>query len=151
MSREDKGLLALARSNGSGSVRRRGDVSPLSYKPRRGHVGGTHPRRITAPPRRWPQIKSAFSKKYRMFGPPPGYARTTVGADVDTPMSAYRVFVGCTPRCGSSGRVPGSSLVDPNVWTDRALQEEFSRWVSGPASMYPASWWSSFAPGHDGY
>ncbi len=43
----------------------------------------------------------------------------------------------------------GPELVgfDPNVWTDRALQEVFSGWVSGLASMYPASSWSSFASG----
>src|SRR3984893_14052487 len=43
-------------------------------------------------------------------------------------------------------------LVDPNVWSGRALQEVFvDLVVSGLASMYPVSSWSCFAPGHHGY
>ena len=41
---------------------------------------------------------------------------------------------------------------DPDVWSGRALQEDFVELaVSGLASMYPASDWSSGAPGHHGY
>ena len=41
---------------------------------------------------------------------------------------------------------------DPNVWSGRASQEDFVELaVSGLASMYPASDWSCFAPGHHGY
>ena len=41
---------------------------------------------------------------------------------------------------------------DPHVWSGRALQEDFVELaVSGLASMYPASDWSSGAPGHHGY
>ena len=44
------------------------------------------------------------------------------------------------------------SEFDPNVWSGRALQEDFVELaVSGLASMYPASDWSSGAPGHHGY
>ena len=40
----------------------------------------------------------------------------------------------------------------PHVWSGRALQEDFVELaVSGLASMYPASDWSCFAPGHHGY
>ena len=43
-------------------------------------------------------------------------------------------------------------LVDPNVWSGRALQEVFvDLVVSGLASMYPVSSWSCFAPDHHGY
>jgi hypothetical protein len=36
-----------------------------------------------------------------------------------------------------------SSASDPNVWSGRALQEDFDELaVSGPASMYSASDWS---------
>src|SRR3984893_12430132 len=43
-------------------------------------------------------------------------------------------------------------LVDPNVWSGRALQEVVvDLVVSGLASMYPVSSWSCFAPDHHGY
>jgi hypothetical protein len=43
------------------------------------------------------------------------------------------------------------SLNDPNVWSGRALQENFDELaVSGLASMYPAFDWRH-APGHHGY
>ncbi len=73
-------------------------------------LGGT-PRRITALPRRWPQVRLAFSKVGRLFGPPIGYAQTTVGADVDTPMSAILGFVRYTPRCGSTRKSTCWSLL----------------------------------------
>jgi hypothetical protein len=45
-----------------------------------------------------------------------------------------------------------ASASDPNVWSGRALQENFVELtVSGLASMYPASDWSVEAPGHHGY
>ena len=51
-------------------------------------------------------------------------------------------------RCGFDGSV----AFDPNVWSGRALQEDFGELVvSGLASMYPAFGWSSCAPGHHGY
>src|SRR5262245_59973186 len=42
---------------------------------------------------------------------------------------------------------------DPNVWSGRALQEDFSEFegCGGLASMYPAFDWSLCAPGHHGY
>jgi hypothetical protein len=40
---------------------------------------------------------------------------------------------------------------DPDVWSGRAVQEVFVDPVYGLASMYPASAWSCFAPGHHGY
>jgi hypothetical protein len=43
------------------------------------------------------------------------------------------------------------SVFDPNVWSDRALQENIVELaVSGLASMYPAFRWS-VAAGHHGY
>ena len=37
---------------------------------------------------------------------------------------------------------------DPNVWSGRALQEDFSEWgMCGLASMYPAFAWSLLCPG----
>jgi hypothetical protein len=44
------------------------------------------------------------------------------------------------------------SIHDPNVWSGRALQENFVELaVSGLASMYPASDWGVGAPGHHGH
>src|SRR5262249_49512574 len=42
--------------------------------------------------------------------------------------------------------------IDPNVWSGRALQEDFSEFegCGGLASMYPAFDWSLCAPGHHG-
>jgi hypothetical protein len=38
--------------------------------------------------------------------------------------------------------------IDPNVWSGRALQEDFSEWgTCGLASMYPAFAWSLLCPG----
>ncbi len=89
--RPDTGSLALvrsaARSSGGGGV---GRIAAL-VQAKGGMLGGT-PRRITALPRRWPQIRSAIPKKYGMSGPPPGYAQITAGADVDTPLSALSGF-----------------------------------------------------------
>ena len=38
-----------------------------------------------------------------------------------------------------------------DVWTDRASQKGFWGPANDLASMYSASLWSAFAPGHDGY
>jgi len=44
------------------------------------------------------------------------------------------------------------TVVDPNVWSGRALQVDFAELaVSGLASMYPVSDWSRSAPDHHGY
>jgi hypothetical protein len=41
-----------------------------------------------------------------------------------------------------------TSQFDPNVWSGRALQEDFAELaVSGLASMYPASDWSVLCSG----
>jgi hypothetical protein len=43
---------------------------------------------------------------------------------------------------------PISVAIDPNVWSGRALQEDFVELaVSGLASMYPASDWSVLCSG----
>ena len=48
-------------------------------------------------------------------------------------------------------RREGSVAIDPDVWSGRALQENFADLaVSGLASMYPTFDWS-VAPGHHGY
>jgi hypothetical protein len=41
-----------------------------------------------------------------------------------------------------------NDAIDPNVWSGRALQEDFAELaVSGLASMYPASDWSVLCSG----
>jgi hypothetical protein len=48
---------------------------------------------------------------------------------------------------GRTGRLV-SGAFDPNVWSGRALQEDFAELaVSGLASMYPASDWSVLCSG----
>src|SRR5215831_13772308 len=68
-------------------------------------------------------------------------------------------------RCRSSDAIGGkadigrsccllwSDVIDPHVWSGRALQEDFSEFegCGGLASMYPAFDWSLCAPGHHGY
>ena len=52
---------------------------------------------------------------------------------------------------GPPGKTGKSVESDPNVWSGRALQENFADLaVSGLASMYPTFDWS-VAPGHHGY
>ena len=47
---------------------------------------------------------------------------------------------------------PGQNTTDPDVWTGGALQEKSVKLeYLGLAPMYPASEWSSCAPGHHGY
>jgi len=44
------------------------------------------------------------------------------------------------------------SLIGPSVWTGRALQVENDDLEKvGLAHLYPAYWWSLWAPGHHGY
>ena len=52
----------------------------------------------------------------------------------------------------TTSTIAASTSNDPNVWSGRALQEDFNELVvSGLASMYPAFGWRRFAPGHHGY
>src|SRR5262245_64231269 len=66
------------------------------------------------------------------------------------PLLAHARFAGRNGLCLSDGM---SSASDPNVWSGRALQEDFSEFegCGGLASMYPAFDWSLCAPGHHGY
>ena len=62
-------------------------------------------------------------------------------------LAAIRPKSGVNPTCQDSS----TDAFDPNVWSGRALQENFADLaVSGLASMYPTFDWS-VAPGHHGY
>ena len=53
---------------------------------------------------------------------------------------------------GNFVRIECAAEFDPNVWTGGALQEKSVKLeYLGLAPMYPASEWSSCAPGHHGY
>ena len=59
---------------------------------------------------------------------------------------------GRTIHQGQERLFAGAAVRDPDVWSGRALQEDFADLSDvGLASMYPASHWSVSAPGHHGY
>ena len=95
-------------------------------------------------PLRHRQSKEAATDMFSLQ--PPRHISTLPEASVRC-VAAVRPESGVKPTCRDSW----TDAFDPDVWSGRALQENFADLaVSGLASMYPTFDWS-VAPGHHGY